>query len=69
MRSVNVSAHRKVDEDEDIELDEDGEAQKDGVHKKARQAQSLVQGPFVQMHTKNLRLRKELEKEKQSGNT
>lgn len=53
MRSVNVSAHRKVDEDEDIELDEDGEAQKDGVHKKARQAQSLVQGPFVQMHTKN----------------
>ena len=51
---MDVSAHRKVDEDEDIELDEDGEAEKDGVQDEAGQAQSPVQSPFVQMDTENL---------------
>ena len=34
-RSVDVLAHGKVDEDEDVELDENGEAEKDGVHDEA----------------------------------
>lgn len=41
-RSVDVSAHRKVDKDEDVELNEDGEAEEDGVHEQASQAQSPV---------------------------
>lgn len=53
-RSADVSARRKVDEDEDVELDEDGEAEKDGVQDKAGQAQSPVQSPFVQVDTENL---------------
>lgn len=53
-RSVDVSAHGKVDEDEDVELDEDGEAEEDGVQDEAGQAQPPVQSPFVQMDTENL---------------
>lgn len=37
-RSVDVSAHGEVDEDEDVELDEDGEAEEDGVQDEAGQA-------------------------------
>lgn len=55
---MDVSTHREVDEDEDVELDEDGEAQEDGVQDEAGQAQSPVQGPFVQVDTKNLQVRK-----------
>lgn len=51
---MDVSARRKVDKYEDIELDEDGEAEKDGVQDEAGQAQSPVQSPFVQMDTQNL---------------
>lgn len=50
---MDVSAHRKVDEDEDVELNEDGEAQKDSVQDDAGQAQSPVQSPFVQMDPQN----------------
>lgn len=44
---MDVSAHGKVDEDENVELNEYGEAQKDGVHDEADQAQSPIQSPFV----------------------
>lgn len=37
-RSADVSARRKVDEDEDVELDKDGEAEKDGIQDEAGQA-------------------------------
>lgn len=51
---MDVSARREVDEDEDVELDEDGEAEKDGVQDEAGQAESPVQGPFVQVDAQNL---------------
>lgn len=56
---MDVSAHGEVDEDEDVEFDEDGEREEDGVQDEARQAQSPVQSPFVQVDTKNLRIRTE----------
>lgn len=46
-RSVDVSAHGEVDEDEDVELDEDGDAEEDSVQDEAGQAQPPVQGPLV----------------------
>lgn len=46
-RSVDVSAHGEVDEDEDVELDEDGDAEEDGIQDEAGQAQPPVQGPLV----------------------
>lgn len=53
-RSVDVSAHREVYEDEDVEFDEDGEREEDGVEDEASQTQSPVQSPFVQMDAENL---------------
>lgn len=53
-RSVDVSAHGEVDEDEDVEFDEDGETEEDGVQDEASQTQSPVQSPFVQMNAKDL---------------
>lgn len=51
--SVDVSAHREVDKDEDVKLDENGEAQEDGIYDETGEAQSPVQSPLVQMNTEN----------------
>lgn len=53
-RSVDVSAHGEVDEDEDVELDEDGEAEEDGVEDEAGQAEPPIQGPLVEVDAENL---------------
>lgn len=44
---MDVSAHGKVNEDENVELNEDGDAEEDGVSDEAGQAQSPIQSPFV----------------------
>lgn len=53
---MDVSAHGKVDEDEDVELNEDREAEEHGVHDEADQAQLPVQSPLVQMDPQNLQV-------------
>lgn len=51
---VIFSAHRQVDEGEDVKLNHDGEAQEDGIEDQHIDPQLPVQSPFVEMDAQDL---------------
>lgn len=48
----------QIDKNKHIKFNKNGETQENSIHQQTRKAQAPVQGPFIQMHTQNLKDRK-----------